>query len=62
MKKFNLLSGVIVPAVLAVEREIFFLTGCKLPILAAYWRHRAKKLQARLEMEHFVARGWYRTA
>lgn len=57
MKKFNLLSGVIFPAVLAFERELFFLTGVKMPLLAAFWRHRAKKLQTSLDICH-AGRPW----
>lgn len=55
MKKFvyDLVTEILLPCVIKVEREIFFLTGCKLPILAAYWRHQAAKMQKSLDIAHW---------
>lgn len=54
MKKlvYDLVTEIILPCVIKVEKEIFFLTGCKLPILAAYWRHKSQKLQKSLDIAH----------
>jgi len=46
--------------IIAIEKEIFFLTGIKLLALSEYWKSEARYIQRRLDMIH-ADRPWCNT-
>lgn len=37
-----------------LDRQLFFLTGLRTPVLRAVWEHQAERMQARLDLIHGV--------